>query len=220
MSDYLVIVESPAKAKTIGKYLGKKYVVKASMGHVRDLPKSQMGVSVEDNYEPRYITIRGKGPVLKELKTAAKKAKRVYLAADPDREGEAIAWHLAHSLNIDENSDCRVVFNEITKTAIKDAFKHPRPINMDLVDAQQARRILDRLVGYNISPLLWKKVKKGLSAGRVQSVAVKLITDREKEIQQFVPEEYWSITGTFLLGDEPFEAKFYGRNGKKRKLNE
>ncbi|PAE90173.1 type I DNA topoisomerase [Shouchella clausii] len=218
MSDYLVIVESPAKAKTIGKYLGKKYVVKASMGHVRDLPKSQMGVSVEDNYEPRYITIRGKGPVLKELKTAAKKAKRVYLAADPDREGEAIAWHLAHSLNIDENSDCRVVFNEITKTAIKDAFKHPRPINMDLVDAQQARRILDRLVGYNISPLLWKKVKKGLSAGRVQSVAVKLITDREKEIQQFVPEEYWSITGTFLLGDEPFEAKFYGRNGKKESL--
>ncbi|MCM3547036.1 DNA topoisomerase I [Niallia circulans] len=218
MSDYLVIVESPAKAKTIGKYLGKKYVVKASMGHVRDLPKSQMGVSVEDNYEPRYITIRGKGPVLKELKTAAKKAKRVYLAADPDREGEAIAWHLAHSLNIDENSDCRVVFNEITKTAIKDAFKHPRPINMDLVDAQQARRILDRLVGYNISPLLWKKVKKGLSAGRVQSVAVKLITDREKEIQQFVPEEYWSITGSFLLGDEPFEAKFYGRNGKKESL--
>ncbi len=218
MSDYLVIVESPAKAKTIGKYLGKKYVVKASMGHVRDLPKSQMGVSVEENYEPRYITIRGKGPVLKELKTAAKKAKRIYLAADPDREGEAIAWHLAHSLNIDEHSDCRVVFNEITKTAIKDAFKHPRPINMDLVDAQQARRILDRLVGYNISPLLWKKVKKGLSAGRVQSVAVKLITDREKEIQSFEPEEYWSIEGNFKLKDEMFEAKYYGVNGKKQNL--
>lgn len=219
MSDYLVIVESPAKAKTIGKYLGKKYVVKASMGHVRDLPKSQMGVSVEENYEPRYITIRGKGPVLKELKTAAKKAKRIYLAADPDREGEAIAWHLAHSLNIDEHSDCRVVFNEITKTAIKDAFKHPRPINMDLVDAQQARRILDRLVGYNISPLLWKKVKKGLSAGRVQSVAVKLITDREKEIQSFEPEEYWSIEGNFKLKDEMFEAKYYGVNGKKQSLS-
>ncbi|WP_059104623.1 type I DNA topoisomerase [Shouchella shacheensis] len=218
MSDYLVIVESPAKAKTIGKYLGKKYVVKASMGHVRDLPKSQMGVSVEDNFEPRYITIRGKGPVLKELKTAAKKAKRIYLAADPDREGEAIAWHLAHSLNVDETSNCRVVFNEITKQAIKDAFKHPRPINMDLVDAQQARRILDRLVGYNISPLLWKKVKKGLSAGRVQSVAVKLITDREKEIQNFVPEEYWSILGQFIQEKEQFEAKFHGMDGKKKDL--
>ncbi len=219
MSDYLVIVESPAKAKTIGKYLGKKYVVKASMGHVRDLPKSQMGVSVEENYEPRYITIRGKGPVLKELKTAAKKAKRIYLAADPDREGEAIAWHLAHSLNIDEHSDCRVVFNEITKNAIKDAFKQPRPINMDLVDAQQARRILDRLVGYNISPLLWKKVKKGLSAGRVQSVAVKLITDREKEIQSFVPEEYWSIQGQFSYGQEQFEARFHSINGNKETLS-
>ncbi len=218
MSDYLVIVESPAKAKTIGKYLGKKYVVKASMGHVRDLPKSQMGVSVEENYEPRYITIRGKGPVLKELKTAAKKAKRIYLAADPDREGEAIAWHLAHSLNIDEHSDCRVVFNEITKNAIKDAFKQPRPINMDLVDAQQARRILDRLVGYNISPLLWKKVKKGLSAGRVQSVAVKLITDREKEIQSFTPEEYWSIQGQFMYGKEQFEARFHSIKGNKETL--
>ncbi|SDB90058.1 DNA topoisomerase-1 [Shouchella lonarensis] len=218
MSDYLVIVESPAKAKTIGKYLGKKYVVKASMGHVRDLPKSQMGVSVEENYEPRYITIRGKGPMLKELKTAAKKAKRIYLAADPDREGEAIAWHLAHSLNMDDTSPCRVVFNEITKTAIKDAFKQPRQIDMNLVDAQQARRVLDRLVGYNISPLLWKKVKKGLSAGRVQSVAVKLITDREKEINQFQPEEYWHIQGTFLAGHETFEAKFHGRNGKKESL--
>lgn len=218
MADYLVIVESPAKAKTIGKYLGKKYTVKASMGHVRDLPKSQMGVDIEDEYSPRYITIRGKGPVLKELKSAAKKVKRVYLAADPDREGEAIAWHLAHSLDIDETSECRVVFNEITKQAIKDAFKSPRPINMDLVDAQQARRVLDRLVGYNISPLLWKKVKKGLSAGRVQSVAVKMIIDREKEIQAFEPEEYWSIQGTFALDGEPFEAKFYGTNGKKVEL--
>ncbi|WP_100399357.1 type I DNA topoisomerase [Bacillus sp. FJAT-44742] len=219
MADYLVIVESPAKAKTIGKYLGKKYIVKASMGHVRDLPKSQMGVDTTNQYEPKYITIRGKGPVLKELKTAAKKVKKIYLAADPDREGEAIAWHLAHSLDIDEDSDCRVVFNEITKTAIKDAFKHPRPINMDLVDAQQARRILDRLVGYNISPLLWKKVKKGLSAGRVQSIAVKMIIEREKEIKEFVPEEYWSIKGSFLYGKESFEAKFYGQDGKKLELN-
>ncbi|MFB5660578.1 type I DNA topoisomerase [Alteribacillus sp. HJP-4] len=218
MADYLVIVESPAKAKTIGKYLGKKYTVKASMGHVRDLPKSQMGVDTDHNYDPKYITIRGKGPVLKELKSAAKKVKRIYLAADPDREGEAIAWHLAHSLDMDEDSECRVVFNEITKTAIKDAFKHPRKINRDLVDAQQARRILDRLVGYNISPLLWKKVKKGLSAGRVQSIAVKMITDREKEIQRFVPEEYWSIDGTFKSGDELFEAKFYGVDGKKKEL--
>ena len=219
MADYLVIVESPAKAKTIGKYLGKKYIVKASMGHVRDLPKSQMGVDVEKSYEPKYITIRGKGPVLKELKTAAKKVKKIYLAADPDREGEAIAWHLAHSLDIDENSDCRVVFNEITKQAIKDAFKTPRPINMDLVDAQQARRILDRLVGYNISPLLWKKVKKGLSAGRVQSVAVKMIIEREKEIQRFVPEEYWSIPAQFALEGEAFDAKFYGIDGKKKELS-
>lgn len=160
MSDYLVIVESPSKAKTIEKYLGKKYKVVASMGHVRDLPKSQMGIEVKNNFTPKYITIRGKGPVLKDLKSATKKAKKVYLAADPDREGEAIAWHLANTLNVDVESDCRVVFNEITKDAIKESFKHPRAINMDLVDAQQARRILDRLVGYNISPLLWKKVKK------------------------------------------------------------
>ncbi len=219
MSDYLVIVESPAKAKTIERYLGKKYKVKASMGHVRDLPKSQMGVDVKHNFEPKYITIRGKGPVMKELKTAAKKAKKVYLAADPDREGEAIAWHLAHSLDVDINSDCRVVFNEITKDAIKDSFKSPRPINMGLVDAQQARRVLDRLVGYNISPLLWKKVKKGLSAGRVQSVAVKLIIDREKEIEAFVPEEYWTINGEFLKGSEMFEASFYGFGNKKVELH-
>ncbi|EDW23548.1 type I DNA topoisomerase [Bacillus sp. FSL K6-4563] len=218
MADYLVIVESPAKAKTIERYLGKKYKVKASMGHIRDLPKSQLGVDTEHDFEPRYITIRGKGPVLKELKTAAKKVKKVYLAADPDREGEAIAWHLAHSLDLDLSSDCRVVFNEITKDAIKDSFKHPRMINMDLVDAQQARRILDRLVGYKISPILWKKVKKGLSAGRVQSVALRLIIDRENEINEFKPEEYWTIDGTFLKGKESFEASFFGVNGKKHPL--
>ncbi|MGG7618839.1 type I DNA topoisomerase [Bacillus coreaensis] len=218
MSEFLVIVESPAKAKTIERYLGKKYKVKASMGHVRDLPKSQMGVDVEHEFEPKYITIRGKGPVLKELKTAAKKAKKIYLAADPDREGEAIAWHLAHTLDVDIHSDCRVVFNEITKDAIKESFKHPRPINMDLVDAQQARRILDRLVGYNISPLFWKKVKKGLSAGRVQSVAVRLIIDRENEIKEFIPEEYWTIEGEFLKGTTGFEADFYGIENKRMEL--
>jgi DNA topoisomerase I len=219
MSDFLVIVESPAKAKTIERYLGKKYKVKASMGHIRDLPKSQMGVDIEKQFEPKYITIRGKGPVLKELKTAAKKAKKIYLAADPDREGEAIAWHLANSLNVDIESDCRVVFNEITKDAIKESFKHPRAINMDLVDSQQARRVLDRLVGYNISPLLWKKVKKGLSAGRVQSVAVRLIIEREQEIKEFVPEEYWSIEGSFIKGKNNFEASFYGVKGKKIELH-
>ncbi|MED3649921.1 type I DNA topoisomerase [Heyndrickxia sporothermodurans] len=218
MSEYLVIVESPAKAKTIERYLGKKYKVKASMGHIRDLPRSQMGVDTEHNFEPKYITIRGKGPILKELKTAAKKAKKVYLAADPDREGEAIAWHLAHSLDVDIHSNCRVVFNEITKDAIKESFKHPRPINTDLVDAQQARRILDRLVGYNISPLLWKKVKKGLSAGRVQSVAVRLIIDRENEIKNFTPEEYWTIVADFKKGKETFQGSFYGKNGKKVEL--
>ncbi|WP_347318271.1 type I DNA topoisomerase [Rossellomorea sp. RS05] len=218
MADYLVIVESPAKAKTIERYLGKKYKVRASMGHIRDLPKSQMGVDVENEFEPKYITIRGKGPVLKELKTAAKKVKKIYLAADPDREGEAIAWHLAHSLDLDVASDCRVVFNEITKDAIKESFKHPRAINMDLVDAQQARRILDRLVGYNISPLLWKKVKKGLSAGRVQSVAVRLIIDRENEIKEFTPEEYWSIDAQFKKGKDIFSAAFYGIDGKKVEL--
>ncbi|RBP06829.1 type I DNA topoisomerase [Rossellomorea aquimaris] len=218
MADYLVIVESPAKAKTIERYLGKKYKVRASMGHVRDLPKSQMGVDVENEFEPKYITIRGKGPVLKELKTAAKKVKKIFLAADPDREGEAIAWHLAHSLAMDTTSECRVVFNEITKDAIKESFKHPRAINMDLVDAQQARRILDRLVGYNISPLLWKKVKKGLSAGRVQSVALRLIIDRENEIKSFTPEEYWSIEAEFTKGNDTFQASFYGMDGKKVEL--
>lgn len=219
MADYLVIVESPAKAKTIEKYLGKKFKVKASMGHIRDLPKSQMGVDTEHDFEPRYITIRGKGPILKELKQAAKKAKKVYLAADPDREGEAIAWHLANSLELDQSQELRVVFNEITKDAVKESFKHPRKIDMDLVDAQQARRILDRLVGYNISPILWKKVKKGLSAGRVQSVALRLIIDREKEINNFKPEEYWTIDGDFKKGKQEFQANFYGVDGKKKKLS-
>ncbi|WP_010269604.1 type I DNA topoisomerase [Paenibacillus senegalensis] len=219
MADSLVIVESPAKAKTIGKYLGSKYIVKASMGHIRDLPKSQIGVEVKRNFEPKYITIRGKGSVLKELKDARKKVKKVYLAADPDREGEAIAWHLAHYLELSDSEPCRVVFNEITKQAVKDAFKTPRPINKDLVNAQQARRILDRLVGYKISPLLWKKVKKGLSAGRVQSVAVKLINDRENEIKGFVPVEYWSITAQLKSGKSKFEAKFYSLDGKKTDLN-
>ena len=218
MADYLVIVESPAKAKTIERYLGKKYKVKASIGHVRDLPRSQTGIDTENNYEPKYITIRGKGPVLQELKAAAKKAKKIYLAADPDREGEAIAWHLATALNIDITSDCRVVFNEITKEAILDSFKQPRAINMDLVDAQQARRILDRLVGYNISPILWKKVKKGLSAGRVQSVALRLIIDRENEIKSFVPEEYWSIEGFLEKGKKQFDALYYGTNDERVKL--
>ena len=218
MADYLVIVESPAKAKTIERYLGKKYKVKASIGHVIDLPKSQTGIDTENNYQPKYITIRGKGPVLQELKTAAKKAKKVYLAADPDREGEAIAWHLATALNIDHSSECRVVFNEITKDAILESFKNPRPIDMHLVDAQQARRILDRLVGYNISPILWKKVKKGLSAGRVQSVALRLIIDREEEIKNFVPEEYWTITGNFEKGKKQFDALFYGNKDEKIKL--
>ncbi|MDQ1233648.1 DNA topoisomerase-1 [Paenibacillus sp. SORGH_AS306] len=219
MADTLVIVESPAKAKTIGKYLGSKYIVKASMGHVRDLPKSQIGVDVEHNFDPRYITIRGKGSILKELKDARKKVKKVYLAADPDREGEAIAWHLAHALDVGESEMCRVVFNEITKQAVKDAFKTPRQINMDLVNAQQARRILDRLVGYKISPLLWKKVKKGLSAGRVQSVAVKIIIDRENEISDFVAEEYWSITAKLRINDTTFEAKFNKLNGEKKDLH-
>ncbi|OXM84657.1 type I DNA topoisomerase [Paenibacillus rigui] len=218
MADSLVIVESPAKAKTIGKYLGSKFIVKASMGHIRDLPKSQIGVEIKKNFEPKYITIRGKGSVLKELKDARKKVKKVYLAADPDREGEAIAWHLAHYLELEETEACRVVFNEITKQAVKDAFKTPRKINLDLVNAQQARRILDRLVGYKISPLLWKKVKKGLSAGRVQSVAVKLIYDRENEIKAFVPEEYWSITAKLLAGKTEFEAKFHSVNGEKKEL--
>ncbi len=219
MADYLVIVESPAKAKTIERYLGKKYIVRASLGHLRDLPKSQMGVDTENDYEPKYITIRGKGPILQELKKEAKKVKKVFLAADPDREGEAIAWHLASQLGVDIESNCRVVFNEITKEAIKESFKNPRPVDMDLVDSQQARRILDRLVGYNISPILWKKVKKGLSAGRVQSVALRLIIDRENEINAFEPEEYWSIGANFKKGKSEFEAVYYGTEKKKMALS-
>lgn len=209
MSKVLVIVESPAKAKTIGKFLGKKYTVKASMGHVRDLPKSQFGVDVEHEFEPKYITIRGKGELLKELREAAKKAGKVLLAPDPDREGEAIAWHLQFILGIGEKEKCRIEFNEITKEAVQNALQSPRVIDSTRVNAQQARRILDRLVGYNLSPLLWRKVKKGLSAGRVQSVAVRLVCDREEEIKAFVPEEYWSLSGIFSKQGEPkdLEAK-------------
>ncbi|ALS38076.1 DNA topoisomerase-1 [Enterococcus rotai] len=215
---YLVIVESPAKAKTIEKYLGKNYKVVASVGHIRDLPKSKMGVDTENNYEPHYISIRGKGDVIKSLKAAAKKAEKVYLAADPDREGEAIAWHLSFLLGLDLKDKNRVVFNEITKEAVKAAFKEPRTINLDLVDAQQARRILDRLVGYSLSPILWRKVKKGLSAGRVQSVALKIIIDRENDIRKFIPEEYWSIDGNFQKAKKKFKANFWGLDGKKKKL--
>ncbi|GAB6180667.1 type I DNA topoisomerase [Desulfotomaculum defluvii] len=216
MSKTLVIVESPAKAKSIGKYLGRNYTVKASMGHVRDLPKSQFGVDAENAFSPKYITIRGKGDIIKELRSAVKKVDRVLLASDPDREGEAIAWHLTKLLGIDEDSPCRIEFNEITKHAIQDAVKHPRPIDVDRVNAQQTRRILDRLVGYNLSPLLWRKVKKGLSAGRVQSVAMRLICDREEEIDAFIPEEYWTLPGMFVKsGKSPFEAKLHKYKGKK-----
>ncbi|MDF2545829.1 MAG: topoisomerase [Anaerosolibacter sp.] len=221
MAKSLVIVESPAKAKTIGKFLGKNYKITASVGHVRDLPKSKMGIDVEHEYEPNYITIRGKGPVIQELKKEAKKAKKILLATDPDREGEAISWHLAHILSIEDNEKCRIEFNEITESAIKNAVKKPRKINKSLVDAQQARRVLDRLVGYSISPLLWRKVRKGLSAGRVQSVATKLICDREKEINEFIPQEYWSISA-FLQkrsSKEVIEAKFYGSDQEKMEVH-
>ncbi|MCX7746989.1 MAG: type I DNA topoisomerase [Clostridia bacterium] len=220
MADYLVIVESPAKAKTISKFLGKGYKIEASMGHVRDLPKSQIGVDVEHEFEPKYITIRGKGDLISKLKKEAKNAKKIYLATDPDREGEAISWHLANLLKIDEEQKCRITFNEITKNAVKNAIKSPREIDMDLVDAQQARRVLDRIVGYKISPLLWKKVRKGLSAGRVQSVATRLICDREEEIQNFVPEEYWSIVSKLfqLKTKASFDAKFYGTASEKIEL--
>ncbi|AUP00175.1 DNA topoisomerase 1 [Streptococcus agalactiae] len=212
-------MESPAKAKTIEKYLGRNYKVVASVGHIRDLKKSSMSIDFENNYEPQYINIRGKGPLINDLKKEAKKAKKVYLASDPDREGEAISWHLAHILDLDKEDRNRVVFNEITKDAVKNAFVEPRQINMDLVDAQQARRVLDRIVGYSISPILWKKVKKGLSAGRVQSVALKLIIDRENEIKAFQPEEYWTIDGSFKKGTRKFNATFYGLDGKKFKLS-
>lgn len=214
----LVIVESPSKAKTIGKFLGRSYKVVASLGHVRDLPKSRMGVDIENDYQPDYISIRGKGDVIKELRKDAKNAKAVYLASDPDREGEAIAWHVSNILKLDDSEKNRVTFNEITKDAVKEAFNEPRTINMDLVDAQQARRVLDRLVGYSISPILWKKVKKGLSAGRVQSVALNLIIQRENEIRNFKPEEYWTIDAEFKHNREKFKAVFFGKNGKKVSL--
>ena len=221
MSDKLIIVESPAKANTIKRFLGGNTKVVASMGHIRDLPKSKMGVDIEHDFEPEYINIRGKGDLIKALKKDAKDAKQIYLATDPDREGEAIAWHLAHILGIPEDSVCRVTFNEITKETVKESMKKPRKIDMNLTNAQQARRVLDRIVGYKISPLLWKKVKPGLSAGRVQSVAVKLIVDRENEIRNFVPEEYWNIYATLLdeKSKKEFEAKFYGKDGKKIDLH-
>ncbi|MCI8430565.1 MAG: type I DNA topoisomerase [Lachnospiraceae bacterium] len=221
MAKYLVIVESPAKVKTIKKFLGSNYEVMASNGHVRDMPKSQLGFDVENDYEPKYITIRGKGDILAKLRKAAKKADKVYLATDPDREGEAISWHLSKALNLDEKRIYRITFNEITKSAVKESIKHARGINQDLVDAQQARRMLDRMVGYRISPILWAKVKRGLSAGRVQSVALRLVADREEEINAFVPEEYWTLEADFDVKGEkkPLSAKFYGTTEEKLEIH-
>lgn len=219
MAKYLVIVESPAKAKTIGKYLGKNYTVEASMGHVRDLPKSQLGVDVENNFEPKYISIRGKGDLLNKLRKEAKKAEKVYLATDPDREGEAISWHLANILKLDGKDKIRIEFNEITKDAVKNSLKNARPLNEDLIDAQQARRVLDRLVGYEISPILWRNVKWGLSAGRVQSAALKLICDREEEIKNFKPEEYWTIDADLLKNRDKVTARLTLIAGKKAKID-
>lgn len=221
MADKLIIVESPAKATTIKKFLGGNVKVLASMGHIRDLPKSKLAIDIENDFTPEYINIRGKGALIKTLKKEAKNAKYVYLATDPDREGEAIAWHLAYILEIPEDEVCRVTFNEITKEAIQKSIKSPRKIDKDLTDAQQARRVLDRIVGYKISPILWQKVKRGLSAGRVQSVAVKLIVDREEEIEKFIPEEYWNITAQLLepKTEKTFEANFYGKEGKKLELH-
>lgn len=221
MADKLIIVESPAKANTIKKFLGGSTKVVASMGHIRDLPKSKLGIDVEKDFEPEYINIRGKGDLIKSLKKDAQNAKKVYLATDPDREGEAIAWHLAYILNISQDSICRVTFNEITKETVQESMKHPRKIDMNLTDAQQARRVLDRIVGYKISPVLWKKVKRGLSAGRVQSVAVKLIVDRENEIEKFIPEEYWNIYAHLLeqKSKKDFEAHFFGKDGKKVEIH-
>ncbi len=221
MSKNLVIVESPTKSKTIEKFLGKNYTVRASMGHLRDLPKSTFGVDVDNNFEPKYINIRGKGDLIKELKTLAKKADKVYLATDPDREGEAISWHLAHILGIDPEDKCRIEFHEITSNAVKDALKHPRPIDLDKVDAQQARRIIDRIVGYKLSPLLWRKIRKGLSAGRVQSVAVRIIADREKEIENFTPVEYWTIHAKLRENakSQIFEADVVKYKGKKLEVH-
>ena len=220
MTETLVIVESPAKAKTIAKYLGSKYKVIASNGHVRDLPKSQLGIDVEHGFEPKYITLRGRGEVLEKIKKEAKQAKKVLLATDPDREGEAISWHLAAALKMDPKANCRVVFNEITKSVLQASIKTARPIDEKLVDAQQARRVLDRLVGYKISPLLWAKVRKGLSAGRVQSVATRMICDREQEIMDFNAEEYWTITALLAVANsrKPIEARFFGFDGQKTEI--
>ena len=221
MAKYLVIVESPAKVKTIKKFLGSNYEVAASNGHVRDLPKSQLGIDVEHDYEPKYITIRGKGDILANLRKEVKKAEKIYLATDPDREGEAISWHLYHALKLENKKTYRITFNEITKNAVKESLKNAREINMDLVDAQQARRCLDRMVGYRISPLLWAKVKRGLSAGRVQSVALRIICDREEEIEAFIPEEYWTLTASFAIKGEkkPLVAKYYGEGDKKASIS-
>ena len=221
MADKLVIVESPAKANTIKKFLGGSTKVMASMGHIRDLPKSKMGIDIEHDFEPEYINIRGKGDLIKSLKKEAKQAKKVYIATDPDREGEAIAWHLAYILQDEKEKIRRVTFNEITKGAVQKAIKEPRDIDINVVDAQQARRVLDRIVGYKMSPVLWKKVKRGLSAGRVQSVAVKLIVDREEEIEKFIPEEYWNLYADLEEKEskKKFEAKFYGKDGKKQEIH-
>ena len=219
MTDKLIIVESPSKAETITKFLGKGVKVVASKGHVRDLPKSKLGVDTEHDFEPQYINIRGKASLINELKKEAKNAKTIYLATDPDREGEAIAWHLASLLNIPTDTLCRVTFNEITKETVQKCINEPRKIDMNLTDAQQARRVLDRIVGYKISPILWKKVKRGLSAGRVQSVALRLIVDRENEIEAFVPEEYWNLYAHLLKKKDKFQAKLNGINGKKVELH-
>lgn len=221
MAKYLVIVESPAKVKTIKKFLGSNYEVVASNGHVRDLPKSQLGIDVEHNYDPKYITIRGKGDILAALRKEVKKAEKIYLATDPDREGEAISWHLMYALKLEDKKVYRITFNEITKTAVKDSLKHAREIDMDLVDAQQARRVLDRMVGYRISPLLWAKVKRGLSAGRVQSVVLRIIADKEDEINAFIPEEYWSLDVNLKVKGEkkPLTAKYYGTEKGKQAIH-
>ena len=221
MADKLVIVESPAKANTIKKFLGGSTKVVASMGHIRDLPKSKMGIDIEHDFEPEYINIRGKGDLIKSLKKEGKQAKKIFIATDPDREGEAIAWHLATILKEEKDKITRVTFNEITKSAVQKAIKEPRQIDINLVDAQQARRVLDRIVGYKMSPVLWKKVKRGLSAGRVQSVAVKLIVDREEQIEKFVPEEYWNLYANLqdTESKKELEARFYGKDGKKQEIH-
>ena len=221
MAKYLVIVESPAKVKTISKFLGSNYTVMASNGHVRDLPKSSLGIDVEHDYEPKYITIRGKGDILAALRKEVKKAEKIYLATDPDREGEAISWHLMSALSLQDKKVYRITFNEITKNAVKESLKNAREIDMDLVDAQQARRCLDRVVGYRISPLLWAKIKRGLSAGRVQSVALRIICDREEEIDAFVPEEYWTLDAVFdIAGSKaPLIAHYYGSGSEKKEMH-